>query len=377
MECLKILFFNWRCWFNPEMGGAEVFTREVAKRWAMAGHEVTLFTSEYTGSKKEEESEGVRIVRDGGKYSVYLKARRYYKRVHPKERFDVVVDEINTVPFMAPKFVEGGTKVVPLIHQLAREYWFYEMPSPLSHIGYRFLEERWLRAYRKLPTVTVSESTRADLLKLGFESIFVVGEGLNFNPIERPSEKEKRPVVVFAGRLKKAKRPDHAIEAFRIVRREIPQAELWVIGDGYLREKLERDAPEGVKFFGRIPTNERRELIKRAWVLVNPGVREGFGLNVIEANALGVPCVAYDVNGLRDAVLNGSTGLLVEPGEVRALAQGLIRILSDDETRARMSFNALEHSRGFSWDEVASKFLEVLKSAVGIHMQESATLFMA
>jgi hypothetical protein len=44
MESLKILIFNWRCWLNPEAGGAEVFTREVARRWVRAGHEVTLFT---------------------------------------------------------------------------------------------------------------------------------------------------------------------------------------------------------------------------------------------------------------------------------------------------------------------------------------------
>ena len=47
METLKILFFNWHCWLNPAMGGAEVFTYENAKRWAVAEHEVTLFTSEF------------------------------------------------------------------------------------------------------------------------------------------------------------------------------------------------------------------------------------------------------------------------------------------------------------------------------------------
>jgi len=54
METLKILLFNWRCWLNPAMGGAEVFTREVAKRWVEVGHEVTLFASEFPNCRSEE-----------------------------------------------------------------------------------------------------------------------------------------------------------------------------------------------------------------------------------------------------------------------------------------------------------------------------------
>jgi hypothetical protein len=51
MESLKILWFNWRCWVSPDMGGAQVFTHEVAKRWVEAGHEVTLFSSEFPNCK--------------------------------------------------------------------------------------------------------------------------------------------------------------------------------------------------------------------------------------------------------------------------------------------------------------------------------------
>jgi glycosyltransferase involved in cell wall biosynthesis len=167
-----------------------------------------------------------------------------------------------------------------------------------------------------VPTVTVSESTRQDLLELGFRKVFVVPEGLNFTPLSEVPEKEEYPVVVYAGRLKRAKRPDHAIRAFKIVKEEIPNAELWVIGDGPYKKDLERIAVDGVKFFGGLSNEHRRRLLARAWVLVNPSVREGFGLNVLEANALGTPCVAYDVAGLRDSIIDGRTGLLVkENGE--------------------------------------------------------------
>jgi glycosyltransferase involved in cell wall biosynthesis len=310
MQKLKILVFNWRCWINPEMGGAEVFTREVLKRWAAAGHEVTLFAASFKNGKTYEATDGVNIIRSGGKYSVYRKAKAHYNGHFSKEQYDIVVDEINTEPFMTPKFVKKGEKIIALIHQLAREYWFYETPFPIDYLGYYFLEKRWLKNYRMIPTATVSESSRKDLVDLGFKRVSVVGEGLNFKALEKVGTKENHPLIIFAGRLTKAKRPDHAIKAYKIIKDKIPDAELFIIGNGYFKQKLKEIAVEGVKFLDAVSDNERRKLIKKAWVLVNPSVREGFGLNVLEANALGVPCVAYDVAGLRDAVVNHETGLL-------------------------------------------------------------------
>jgi hypothetical protein len=77
---MKILWLNWRCWLNPAMGGAEVFTYEVAKRWSAFGHEVTLFTSKFPGCKEEETLDGVRIIRAGGRFTVYQQAERFYSK---------------------------------------------------------------------------------------------------------------------------------------------------------------------------------------------------------------------------------------------------------------------------------------------------------
>jgi glycosyltransferase involved in cell wall biosynthesis len=361
MRSLKILLFNWRCWLNPDMGGAEVFTREILTRWAEAGHDVTLFTAEFPGCRREEVLGGVKVVRSGRRFGVYGEAKKFYGKRFRAEGFDVVVDEINTHPFFAPKFVDNGEKVVGFIHQLAREYWFYEMPFLVSHIGYHFLEDRWLRCYVNVPTVTVSESTQQDLAELGFKRIFVVPEGLNFKPLGVFPEKLVRPVVVYAGRLKRAKRPDHAVKAFNIVKSKVPEAELWVLGDGPFRERLERLAGEGVRFFGWLPNEERRKLIADARVLVNPSVREGWGLNVIEANALGVPCVAYNVVGLRDSVKDEVTGLLVESGNVEALAEAIISILQDDAMRRQLGENALKYAKEFNWDKTAEEFMKILE----------------
>ena len=345
------------------MGGAEVFTHEVLKNWVKSGNEVTLFTSDFKDAMEEEVVDGIRIVRRGGRLSVYGMAKKFYSDRFSKEGYDVVIDEINTRPFMAPKFVKHGESVVALIHQLAREYWFYETPFPASYFGRYFLEEWWLKNYTDVTTVTVSKSTKEDLASLGFRKIFVVGEGLNFEPLAKLGEKTTNPVVVYAGRLKRTKRPDHAVRAFGIVKEKIPDAELWIIGGGNLEDKLRKMAGEGVRFFGSTSNEGRRELIKKAWVLVNPSIREGFGLNVVEANALGVPCVAYDVHGLRDAIVDNGTGLLVKSGDVEGLGKAVCDLLIDNARRIRLSEKALTYSRGFSWEDVADKFLKVIKAA--------------
>jgi glycosyltransferase involved in cell wall biosynthesis len=343
---------------NPEAGGAEVFTHEIAKRLVERGHEVTLFTRNFKGAEPLEILDGVQIVRGGGKYTVYRFARQYYKK-NFRGKADVVIDEINTRPFMTVKFTEEP--VIAIIHQLAREYWFYETPPPINYIGYHILENRWLRNYVEVPTITVSESTRQDLLELGFNEVFVVPEGLNFTPLDEVPEKESHPVIAYVGRLTKAKRPDHAIKAFKIVNEKVPAAELWIIGDGYFRNDLEKISNGMVRFYGSLSDIGRRELVKRAWVLVNPSVREGFGLNVIEANALGTPCIAYDVAGLRDSVKDNETGFLVKAGSIENLADKIVVFLKDGLLREKLSRNALKHSRGYHWDESADAFLKAIE----------------
>jgi glycosyltransferase involved in cell wall biosynthesis len=354
---MKILWLNWRCWLNPAMGGAEVFTYEVAKRWAASGHEITLFTSKFSGCKNEETVDGIKIIRAGGRFTVYRQAKRFYSKRFIKEDFEVIIDEINTQPFFAQKFAKNGEKVIALIHQLAREFWFYETPFPVNLIGYHFLENQWLKQYVCVPTVTVSESTRQDLLDLGFKNVSIVPEGLNFNPLSVLSKKDVKPIVVFSGRLKRPKRPDHAVRAFAKVKEEFPNAELWVFGDGPFRKKLEHMAGLGVQFLGHLDSCKRRELLAKSWVLMVPGLREGWGLNVIEANALGVTCVAYDVPGLRDSVKNSETGILVESGNIEALAKGVISLLENPCKLEILSLNALNYAKEFNWDKTASEFI--------------------
>jgi glycosyltransferase involved in cell wall biosynthesis len=356
---MRILWFNWRDLRNPEAGGAEVYTHEVMKRLAKKGYDISLFTSRFRGCQSNENINGVDIIREGNKYTVYKEAKNYSKAY--KHHYDLMIDEINTRPFFVHKFVKEK-QVVALIHQLAREFWFYETRFPLNYIGCYYLEKKWLSNYKDTVTVTVSDSTKIDLEELGFRRVFIVPNGLNVIPLSNVKEKEANPTVVFMGRLKKAKLPEHALQAFSIIKGEIHDAKMWIIGDGYFRKKLESFKKKDVTFYGYIPNEKKYELLSRAHIILVPGVREGWGQIVTEANAMGTPAIGYDVPGLRDSIRHGETGITITEKTPAAMAQQAISLLRIPDRLSKYSRNALEFSRQFSWDNTANLFEKVLNS---------------
>ena len=130
---MKILWLTWKDSSHPKAGGAEVVNEELAKRLVADGHEVTFLVGGYAGASAQDERHGFSIVRLGGRLSVYWKAYRYYQQ-HLKAWPDIVIDEVNTIPFFARFYVAQRT--VLFVHQLCRAIWWYEMPLPVSIIGY-------------------------------------------------------------------------------------------------------------------------------------------------------------------------------------------------------------------------------------------------
>ena len=172
---LRILAYNWRDLAHPRAGGAEVYLQSVAREWVRSGHEVTIFCASVDDKPAREVADGVEIIRRGGRLGVYREARRYWRH-EGDGRYDLVVDCVNTRPFLCPRFV-GNVPIVAIVHQVAREIWRYETPWPISVLGRYLLEPTWLRAYRDVPVVTVSESSRESLAEYGLRRVTVVPEG--------------------------------------------------------------------------------------------------------------------------------------------------------------------------------------------------------
>jgi glycosyltransferase involved in cell wall biosynthesis len=334
----------------------------VAREWIAAGHEVTIFTSRVDGRPVEDHAGGARILRRGGRHSVYREARRFYES-EGHGRYDLVIDQVNTRPFLAPRYVDDAP-VLALVYQVAREVWLYETPLPVAILGRYVLEPWWLRQYRRVPTVTVSLSSKQSLEHYGLTQVTVVPVGYSPPALSGGClpPKEPRPTMIYVGRLSANKRPEHVIHAFCQVRRRIPDAQLWMVGVGPMQAALQRNAPTGATFFGHVDDATKHDLLARAHVLVMTSVREGWGLGVTEAAQVGTPAVGYDVAGLRDS-LAAHGGANVRP-QPQALAERVAQALTGEA--------ALLTERGegrvLPWDEVA----EALLGVSGLPRRQSA-----
>ena len=356
---MRILILNWRCPRNPKAGGAEVFTYEVARRLVSQGHRVEWFSANFPGASPQEVMDGIQIVRRGRQFTVHWHAyRRYHKNL--VDHFDAVVDEVNTVPFFTPLW--SSIPAFMLIHQLAREVWWYETRFPLSLAGF-LAESFYLKCYRKVPVLALSPSTERDLVRLGFRGpITVVPPGLDAVDTPQLAPKEERPTLLYVGRLAPSKRVNDIVRAFALFRDKVASAQLWLVGSGspaYLAKLKRTIARLGlvrdVRLWGWIPESRKRELMGRAHVLTMASVREGWGLAVLEANACGTPAVVYDVPGLRDSVRHGETGLLVEANP-EALAHELVKLCRDQGLYHRLTEQAIAGSANHSWDQSAAIF---------------------
>ncbi len=357
---MRILIYNWRDLAHPKAGGAEVYTDAVARAWVNDGHKVTLFTSAVQDQPGDEVCEGgYRIVRRGGRLGVYREARRFWRR-EAQGNFDLVIDEVNTKPFGCPKWVKD-VPVIALIHQVAREIWFHETPLPVAVIGRFWLERYWLATYRNTPTVTVSDSSKRSLQDYGLRNVKVVPEGMDPQPKNtdfNQALKESSPTFAFAGRLAWNKRPQDAIAAFAIVRRELPDARLWVMGTGPMEARLRRTATDGVGFLGRVSDAEKHDRLRRAHALLVTSVREGWGLVVTEAAAVGTPSFGYNVAGLCDSI-SVSGGMLTDENP-RALASTLLSEIAAVVGGTR----SVSPAGVTTWPEVANGILAVGTRAV-------------
>lgn len=331
---------------------------EVTRCWARGGHTVTLISSATHGAETEEMNGGVRIVRIGKltRGTHHLLGPRYLRR---EPRADVVLESINTIPYVLPLRNSELPPFVPLVHQLARDVWFAELKKPLA-IAAHAVEPLLYKPYRNVHMLAVSNSTRRDLLDAGVRAVTVIPQG--GIGTQAVPEKAHNPTFLFVGRLSRNKRPTHAMAAFSIIKKRLPGARLWMIGTGDMESGLARRQVEGAELLGRVDRAELLERMGRAHVLLATSVREGWGLVVTEANAMGTPAVAYDVPGLRDSILNGETGILVQENPA-ALADAAVDLLTHREIYERLRKNALAWGASQSWDVTAAALLAHLEAA--------------
>ncbi|MBV8117479.1 MAG: glycosyltransferase [Candidatus Eremiobacteraeota bacterium] len=367
---LRILVLNWRDPKHPQAGGAETYLFEQAKRWVRWGHHVEWLSGGFPGGAARERVESIPVRRVGNALTVYGAVGLTYLREF-RDRFDVVIDSSNGIPFFSPLFSMKAK--VCIVYHVHREVFKKHLPGWLAHC-LAWCEEKLVPlVYRKVHFVTISDDTRTEMRRVG---IGKAGVGLVRCGVDgslTPGEKAGVPTVLYLGRLKAYKRVDRLIEAFARVVERVPSATLRIAGTGDALPGLRKlvaslHLEDAVVFEGFVNEARKRELLQQSWVTVSLSEMEGWGITAIEGNACGTPAVAYDVPGLREAIVHDESGLIVPEG--CDVADAIVAVLKDDVLRRRLERGAIARAAAFSWDEAARLMLkEIMRAIVGLEFR--------
>ena len=361
---LRVLVLNERDPLHPNSGGAELHVHQVFRRLAAQGYRVTQLVSQGRGTAEHEVLDGIEIRRLGRLRSYYPRVAWTCARETRAGRYDVVVECLNKVPFYSPLY--SSVPVLAICHHLFGEVAFHQVAWPIASAVWG-AEQLIPALYRKCQVVSISESSRDDLLARGLapQRVRVSHCGIDHPDLDVDTDSPRPPRVAYLGRLEPYKNIDVMLRAMARLGDRFPNAEILVIGRGSARDELAALAKElGIadrtRFTGFITDEERNQLLLSARVCVCPSEKEGWGLTVIESNATGTPVVATDAPGLRDSVRHGETGFLAETRSVEAFADRIGELLSDDDLATRLSREAFAWSKRFDWDTAAAEMAEAL-----------------
>jgi glycosyltransferase involved in cell wall biosynthesis len=352
---LKVAFLTE--FFQPHVGGCERRFLEIGRRLVTRGHEIHVFTIQYDNHlAKMEIVDGITVHR-------YAHSKSYISQDSFRSfggiakysfasfaqllgsNFDVYYS--NQWPMLHSFCVKPVAK--PLVQE-----WCEVWDSPFRAV----LMQKLLRGIGNYD-LAVSEFTRkrlVDILKIDSRRTFVVPNGVDAFKFSGPNEKVWGRII-YAGRLVPHKHVELLVDAFREVKKKVPQAELHIVGSG-LSLRSVKDKTAGLKdcfVHGFLPEDQLIELFKSAWLFVLPSEREGSGIAALEAMAAGVPFVTVDYpNNAAKEFCRFKCGILVAPNKA-AIASSIIQLFNDEGLWKEMSRNALNVAKEHDWDMIANQ----------------------
>jgi glycosyltransferase involved in cell wall biosynthesis len=364
---LRLAVVNWRDPWHPQAGGAERYAWEMARALVSAGAQVRFLTARARGQARREERDGIEIFRVGGKYTVYLRALTwmYGRRLF----FDAVIDCQNGIPFFTPLVLPPGVPVLCVVHHVHTDQFGVHFPRWMANAG-RFLEGPVARrVYRHHACVAVSPSTVTAMReRLGWTGdIYLIPNGTPPEPLQKPKPAGN---LVWVGRLVAHKRAGLLLPLAERLKLRHDGVAIDVVGRGPAEASLAAEvAARGlepfVRLHGYLAEEDKQALVAGSLLHLNTSQGEGWGLCVLEAAAAGVPTVAYDTDGLRDAVRDGQTGWLVRDGElVEDVTRRAVKELSDPVRRAAIAAACRDWAAQLGWDRTVARMAGLISASI-------------
>jgi len=364
-----LIIFNWRWMDDPEAGGAEVHLYHICKKLSERGYSIVAVCGK-SKSRSSTNDQVIEVHRVGSKYTFAFFAPLYYLlKLHKRQ--GIILEDISKMPLFSTLWAPTKKKIA-IIHHIHGQTLFSVLPKVVAFL-LLLMEKTIPLFYSRTKTVVVSESTKKELVQMGFspENISVIPNGLEENFLNSIKDytlkKTEYPLIIYFGRIARYKRIEHVLHAFKEVTSTHPSAHLTVAGKGDLKYFTElknlskKIRIKNTEFIYNLTREQKINLLSRAWVSVITSMKEGFGISVLEANACGTPCVGYDVPGLRCSITSGVNGILIPDGDISELSNALLSLINSQQLLAKLEERSREHAEKFCWDDAANVFSKIIK----------------
>lgn len=363
---MKILHVIYDDVNNPWCGGGGAVRASNINEYIADKHEITVVSGNFPGAKNETIN-GVRYIRVGSSKS-YLLSRVSFTFILPfiLNRFpsDIVVNDCS---YFAPCFADIYTKrpSISIVHYLMGKHSF-RIYSVIGIIPYLFEKVLF---YISTNIITPSKDTQEKLSKkYPLKNVFSIANGISEKYFELlPYE---QAYILFLGRLDVyVKGIDILIESFGKVKNK--HKKLIIAGHGKTNDVknlksmiFKKNLQNQVFLVGRVSGEKKLELLKNCLFMVLPSRFEGWGIAAVEANASGKALLGSNIDGLKEAVVNNKTAILVEPENINQLHEAMERLLDDVELRNSLGREGRLWAHNFAWDLLAEKQLDLYQSVI-------------
>lgn len=358
---LKIVMLNWRDPENPSAGGAERVTLGYLSDLSKAGHEVIWLTHSFPGSKNCAEIGGVKIFRFGHLIQARIQAYLWVRNNMP---VDLLIDQHHGIPWFTNLWAPCAS--ISYIHEVLGPIWKSFYSFPIANLG--ILQERiTLWFYRNQRFWTGCLSTKKQLEQIGVRKVDVIPYGVDLKPLKSLPVKTLTPPIklVMVSRLAPNKRVHFGVHLIKILEDRGVDAHLKILGSGECETEIRKTISEcGVghkcELLGHVDEESKLSHLEEAHFLVHTSMREGWGLNVVEANAYGTPAAVFPVPGLVDSTTHMETGYISQDENITSLAEVILCALDDPDSYQECRKNALSRAKSHLWEEVlphSRKFL--------------------
>ena len=386
---MRILYFT-QLFYPAVFGGGEYIFYHWAKKLAKKGHEIFVITQSLQNQKSYEVIDGIKVLRVGSPVSlsgtlpvglfsnISFLIQSYFmgKKIIKENNIDLI--HSNTyIPVISAQWCAKKIPHIATIHDVYytsknnfwKEWSKQKQISRLTKFLGPIIEKKIANTNVTL-FHTVSEQSKQDIKALGVRKpIKVIPNGID-PAIYDVTAEQKKFQAIYVGRLIFYKNIGVIIDAFDIITKTIPSAQLVIVGDGPMRDQLSQKInklglEKNIHLKGNVSDEEKFKLIQESTTLVNPSMIEGFGIVVLEGFASGKPVLVSDSKPLSDLVEDGVDGFVIEHDKPEMWAQKITQLFQDESLTKKMGLAGKQKvHKKYSLDVLADELFALYKSVV-------------